>query len=128
MQPKILVVDDDPVMLGIYSRIFSGQAYVVTFASSIATASALIKANQYELLVTDLLLGDGLGTELTLLFSQKNPDGKSLIVSGSLGEADPCALSVVSGCLSKPLNPDVLMETIAKVLDGPVVLPAGNKL
>jgi len=128
MQPKILVVDDDPVMLGIYSRIFSGQAYVVTFASSIATASALIKANQYELLVTDLLLGDGLGTELTLLFSQKNPDGKSLIVSGSLGEADPCALSVVSGCLSKPLNPDVLMETIAKVLDGPVVLPAGDKL
>ncbi len=127
MQPKILVVDDDPAMLRIYSRVFSGQAYVVTFANSVAAASALIKANQYELLITDLLLGDGLGTELTLLFSQKNPGGKSLIVSGSLGEADPCAISAVSGCLSKPLNPDVLMETIVKVLDAPVVPSAGGK-
>lgn len=128
LQPRILIVDDDMVMLDIYSRVLSGKAYIITFASSVTTASALIRANHYELLVTDLLLGDGRGTELTLLFSQKNPGAKSLIVSGSLGEADPCALSMVSGCLSKPLNPDVLMETIARVLDGPVVLPAGDKL
>jgi two-component system response regulator PilR (NtrC family) len=128
VQPKILVVDDDPVMLNIYSRVFSGRAYVVTFANSVATAATLIKANHYELLVTDLALGDGLGTELTLLFSQKNPGAKSLIVSGSLAEADPVALSVVSGYLSKPLNIDRFMETIAKVLDAPVVRPAGDKL
>ena len=128
VQPKILVVDDDPVMLNIYSRVFSGRAYVVTFANSGATAATLIKANHYELLVTDLALGDGLGTELTLLFSQKNPGAKSLIVSGSPAEADPVALSVVSGYLSKPLNIDRFMETIAKVLDAPVVRPAGDKL
>ncbi len=127
IQPKILVVDDDPVMLNIYARVFSGRAYVVTFANSVAAAATLIKANHYELLVTDLALGDGLGTELTLLFSQKNPGAKSLIVSGSLAEADPVALSVVSGYLSKPLNIDRFMETIAKVLDKPLVRPVDNK-
>ena len=127
LQPRILIVDDDLVMLDIYSRVLSGQAYVVTFASSVTTASALIRANRYELLVTDLLLGDGRGTELTVLFSQKNPGAKSLIVSGSLGEADPHDLSKVSGCLSKPLNPDTLIETIARVLGAPLVQPAGDK-
>lgn len=127
MPPKILIVDDDPVMLNIYTRVFSGQDYVVTFANSVATASTLIKANHYELLVTDLMLGDGLGTELTLLFSQKYPGAKSLIVSGSLGEANPKDLSAVSECLSKPLDIDRFMETIAKVLDNPPVRPAGYK-
>ncbi|MCX5791937.1 MAG: response regulator [Elusimicrobia bacterium] len=127
MQPKILVVDDDPVMLNIYARVFSGRAYVVTFSNSVAAATTLIKANHYELLVTDLALGDGLGTELTLLFSQKNPGAKSLIVSGSLGEADPHDFSAVSACLGKPLDIDRFMETIAKVLDKPLVLPADHK-
>lgn len=128
MQPRILVVDDDMVMLDIYSRVLSGHAYTVTLASSMTTASALIRANHYELLVTDLLLGDGCGTELTVLFSQNNPGAKSLIVSGSLGEANPHDLAAVAGCLSKPLNPDTLIETIVKVLDAPVVRPAGDKL
>jgi DNA-binding NtrC family response regulator len=121
MPPKILIVDDDPVMLAIYSRVFSGQDYLITFADSIAAASALIKANRYDLLVTDLLLGDGFGTELTVLFTQKIPGAKSLIVSGSLGEADPQALSTATRCLSKPLNIDKFMETISKVLDVPLV-------
>ena len=127
MSPKILVVDADPVMLNIYTRVFSGQAYVVTFAKSVAAAATLIKANHYELLVTDLLLGDGLGIELILLFSQNNPGAKILIVSGSLGEADPHDLSAVSACLGKPLDIDRFMETIAKVLDKPLVRPADNK-
>ena len=121
MQPKILIVDDDPVMLDIYSRVFSGQDLLITFAGSIAAAAALIKSNRYDLLVTDLLLGDGLGTELTVLFTQKMPGAKSLIVSGSLGEADPQALSTATECLSKPLNIDKFMETISKVLDVPLV-------
>lgn len=127
MQPKILIVDDDPVMLNIYSRVFSGRDYLITFANSVVAASALIKANPYDLLVTDLQLGDGLGTELTLLFTQKKPGAKSLIVSGSLVEADPQALSAVSGYLSKPLDVDRFMETIAKVLGKPLVRPTGSK-
>jgi len=127
MKPKILIVDDDPVMLNIYSRVFSGHDYVVVFANSVAVASALLVLNHYDLLVTDQMLGDGLGTELVLLFSQKNPGAKSLLVSGSLSEADPQALAAVSACLGKPLDIDRFMETIAKVLDKPLVRPVDNK-
>ena len=127
LQPRILIVDDDMVMLDIYSRVLSGKAYVVTLANSSATAAALISSNHYELLITDLLLGDGRGTKLAFLFSQKNPGAKSLVVSGSLGEADPRELSCVSGCLSKPLNPDTLIETVARVLSAPLVRPASDR-
>lgn len=127
MPPEILVVDDDPVMLRLYSRIFSGCDYTVVSAASLASAAALIRANHYDLLVTDLLLGDGLGTELTLLFAAKEPGAKSLLVSGSLAEADDLDLSAVSECLSKPLDIDRFMETVARILDNPSARPAGHK-
>ena len=127
MPPKILVVDDDPVMLKLYSRVFSGQDYAVTFANSIAVAAPLIKTQHYDLLVTDLMLGDGLGTELTLLFSQIKPGAKSLIVSGSLTETESLDFSAVSGCISKPLDVNRFMKTIARVLDNPLVQPADHK-
>ena len=114
-------------MLKIYSRVFSGQGYIVAYANSAATAATLLKANHYDLLVTDLKLGDGLGTELTRLFAGKSAGAKSLLVSGSLGEVDGLDLSAVSECLSKPLDIDRFMETIAKVLDSPLVRPAGHK-
>ena len=69
IQPKILVVDDDPVMLNIYARVFSGRAYVVTFANSVAAAATLIKANHYELLVTGVLSENG--KNRTLRISQR---------------------------------------------------------
>jgi len=119
MLPEILIVDDDPVMLRLYSRIFSGRDYAITSTGSLAAASALINANHYDLLITDLMLGDGLGTELALLFAKRAPCAKTLVVSGSLVEADNMDLSAVSECLSKPLDIDRFIETISRVLKPP---------
>lgn len=119
MPLKILAVDDDPAMLKLYARIFSDQAYTVTLAGSFAAAAGLIKSNQYTLLVTDLMLGDGLGTDLALLFAKVSPGGKSLVVSGSLQETGDLDFSAVSECLCKPFMVDTLMQAVAKALENP---------
>ena len=116
MPKNILIADDDPVMLKLYSRIFSGKDYSITTAENVTTASALIMANNYDLLVTDLMFPDGLGTELIRLFSKKSSAAKSLLVSGSLPAAVQPDLSGATKCFGKPLEIVSFIDSVEKVL------------
>jgi two-component system response regulator HydG len=116
MLPRILVADDDGHMLRLYARVFSGQAYAVTYADSVAAAAALINRNHYDLLVTDLMLGDGLGTELARLFSKKFSGAKSLMVTGSPPEPEVLDLFSILDCMCKPLEPEKFLAAVSKAL------------
>lgn len=116
MPKSILIADDDPAMLKLYSRIFSGKEYAVSQAETAATASALITANHYDLLITDLMFPDGLGTDLISLFSKQSSGAKSILVSGSLGQMPHPDLSEAFECLSKPLQIDTLMKAVQQAL------------
>lgn len=89
MPKNILVADDDKAMLRVYSRIFSKTDHTVSLASSFAEAASLINSDNFDLLITDLLLGDGLGTDLIKIFEKKRNDAKSLLVTGSICELPP---------------------------------------
>ena len=114
MPANILVADDDKVMLGVYTRIFSGTGYSLSLASSFAEAAGLIAANDYDLLITDQLLNDGLGTDLIRLFEEKRAGAKSLLVTGSMEGIDPGQLPEV--CFQKPFDLDEFMAAVACAL------------
>jgi DNA-binding NtrC family response regulator len=116
MHLKILIVDDEPAMLSLYSRIFSGQDYNIALANSFAAAAVLVKAGRYDLLITDLMLGDGLGTDLALLFAKESPGAKAILVTGSLLETEDRDLSMFSVCLGKPLRIVSFIEVVAETL------------
>ncbi|OIO04953.1 MAG: hypothetical protein COX65_04665 [Elusimicrobia bacterium CG_4_10_14_0_2_um_filter_56_8] len=115
MPRNILVADDDEAMLNIYSRLLNTQDYMVTRASSFAEAARLIEQNIYDLLVTDLMFPDGLGTELIKLLEQKSGQAKSLLVTGSVAELDPVELPKVY--FEKPFKHELFMTEVAKALD-----------
>ncbi len=119
MSLKILIVDDEPDILNLYARIFSEQDYSIMYAGSVTAAAALIKANHFDLLITELLFRDGLGTDLAQLFAKEFPGAKTLLVTGSRLEAGSFDLSAVSECLGKPLNIDKLMKAAANTLRKP---------
>jgi DNA-binding response OmpR family regulator len=100
MPANILVADDDPTILRFYTRVFAGLDYNVTLAASLAEAASLLGAARYDLLVTDLMLGDGLGTDLAKLFKARFPGAKCLIVTGS--DLEEGELEGVD-CFPKPL-------------------------
>lgn len=116
MPHEILVADDDQVMLNIYSRLFSGCKYVVTFTNSIAAASALIKAHHYDLLITDLQFPDGRGTELISIFKRNRDCAKCILVTGAGSEIDPEQLPALTGYFEKPLNVEAFMTAVTGVL------------
>ncbi|PKM97599.1 MAG: hypothetical protein CVU79_07125 [Elusimicrobia bacterium HGW-Elusimicrobia-3] len=119
MSRKILVADDDAAMLNIYGRIFAGTGHTLSKAASFAEAERLINSNTYDLLITDLLLQDGVGTDLIKLFEEKKAGAKSLLVTGSVHEVAPEALPAVY--FEKPFNLQAFMEAVEAALG---VLPS----
>ena len=114
MPRRILVADDDKAMLGIYARMFTGTDYQLSQASGFAEAARLINSGNYDLLITDLMLGDGLGTELIKLFKKKKTGARSLLVTGSVAELTPEQLPETY--FKKPFKVEVLMAAVAKAL------------
>lgn len=114
MLKSILVADDDKTMRSLYTRIFSSTDYTISLASSFAEATNLINSHDYDLLITDLMLEDGLGTELIKMFEKKRDGTKSLLVTGSLGELPPEQRPEVY--LEKPFKLEAFMAAVTKAL------------
>lgn len=114
MPKSILVADDDKAMLNIYRRIFAATDYDLSRASSFAEAAELINSNNYDLLITDLMLEDGFGTELIKMFEKKRNGAKSLLVTGSVAELAPEQRPAVY--LEKPFQLEVFMNAVNKAL------------
>ena len=113
MPKSILVADDDAAMLDVYARLFAGTDYLISKTSSFTEAARLINSHHYDLLITDLMLGDGLGTDLIKLFEAKQA-GACLLVSGSIGILAPEQIPAVY--LEKPLKAEVFMAAVSKAL------------
>ena len=114
----ILIADDEPAMLKLYAGMFSGTGYSVTMAASVAEARGLIEANDYDLLVADLVFPDGRGTELVKLFAKKRAGAKSLLVTGSVFAKKELAGVEIYECLHKPFKAAHFMSTVKEALGG----------
>jgi len=112
------VADDDQAMLNIYTRLFMGADYLISQASSFAEAAQLINSNNYDLLITDLMLKDGLGTELIKMFEKKRNGARSLLVTGSVAELTQEQRPEVY--FEKPFKVEIFMAAVTKALAGSV--------
>ncbi|MDP2865883.1 MAG: response regulator [Elusimicrobiota bacterium] len=116
MPKQILIADDDPVLLNLYTRMLAGMGCAVSLASSFAEAAVLINSHSYDLLVTDLVFPDGVGTDLITIFERKQGRAKCILVTGSATELDPDKTPVLAGYFEKPLDADAFIAAVTKAL------------
>lgn len=116
MPVKILAADDDKAILRVYSRIFSGTGYDLTLAGTFNEAAGLLRRNDYDLLITDLMFPDGLGTELIKMFNASKAGARSLLVTGSSSARDILAGEGVGEYVEKPFRVEDFLATVGKVL------------
>src|SRR5258708_25049411 len=84
----VLVVDDDTMIRSFEVLLLSTQGYNVLQASSAAEALSLADTAPVDLLLTDFLMPEVDGIELTLRFRTGHPETPVLMVSGSLPPTD----------------------------------------
>ena len=126
-QHKDLVVDDDPVVGESFNRVLSGKGYAVITAANGEEALAKLKAEQYDLVYTDLRMPGMDGLEVAERVKAKQPWIPVVIVTGygSQTSEQRAYAAGVSDFLNKPLSPEMIEDSAARALaHAPLPAPA----
>jgi DNA-binding NtrC family response regulator len=78
----ILIVDDDPAITDILTKILTDEDYAVEEAVSMATAIAKIKIKPYDLYLIDYKLPDGTGLQIAQHLRSTGSLAPILLISG----------------------------------------------
>ena len=117
---RILLVEDSADTLRILARLLKAGGHTVTTAESATAARQQWQTGTFDLLVSDIGLPDGSGTDLVRELRKDSPI-RAIAISG-YGTEDDIALSREAGFaehLVKPLDYARLEEAIARVAASP---------
>lgn len=121
MKPKILIVDDLKDIVLTMSRYFSIHGFEVDFASEKEEAEALISANNYAVVITDLQLTpvrSNEGLEIAQLLHHESPETKVIILTayGTDEVEREAGRFGVSSFLKKPVSLSILRHAVEETL------------
>lgn len=120
MAKTMLIVDDEESMQRLYSRIFTGEGYDFTIARNLTEAKGHMRNRTYDLIITDLILGDGAGTELMTLAADAASGTGVILVSGAI-EPWEAPLFIekynLKHCFMKPFATGALVLAVKRLLE-----------
>ena len=121
----ILVAEDDDTVRQLTRELLEIYGYNVLEASN--GGSALLLCERYEepihLLLTDVIMPEMSGHELTTRLAQLHPEMKVLYMSGHTEDVIVNRGVLIEGTafIQKPFAPDALARRVREVLDGPSI-------
>jgi two-component system, cell cycle sensor histidine kinase and response regulator CckA len=125
----LLVVDDDPMVRNLETQVLRLYGYEVLEAESAAKALQLAGVTApIHLLITDLMMPEIDGMELTRRFRAVHPETPVLMVSGSLPLVQHRADDLDRfDFLAKPFQFTELLHKVRTLLDATAPLPIRNQ-
>ncbi|MCX6028978.1 MAG: response regulator [Chloroflexi bacterium] len=123
---KILVVDDDPDVVEVTRIVLQSAGYEVVTAGNGAEGLAMVKAEQPDLMLLDVMMRtvtDGLDACLALredAVARYLPVVMltSIAATDHSGAVSTEQAACADAWLSKPVNPQHLLETVGRLLEG----------
>ncbi len=130
MAAKILVVDDDMAMREMMALALSKEGYDLSTANTSAAAKEALSVGAYDLVVTDIYLGDGTGLDLLELSHRVQPGARVILVTahGTVETAASAQRLGVFDYLAKPFEIKVLVERVRAALRAPAAAAAEVEL
>jgi PAS domain S-box-containing protein len=111
---RILCIDDEPAALRLRAQILEHAGHTVVSATTGEDALKLFQSGQFDLVVSDHILGRGTGTKLASEFRRIKPDVPILILSGTT--EIPSDIGHADAFLSKLEGPRVFLEKVSDLL------------
>lgn len=106
MKPGILLVDDEPSILSLFSKYLINAGYSVKEASCLKEAKESIKSLQFNAVILDMMLPDGNGIDWIKDLRETSPDVAIIVITG--GGDIPVAVEAIrrgaDNFLTKPVN------------------------
>ena len=127
---RILLVEDHADTARMVSRLLRGKGYAVQTAGDVASARTLLRARNFDLLVSDLGLPDGSGLDLMRQLADDSVPILGIAVSGYGTEDDLCKSREAGFAehLVKPISFPKLLATIERVAGSRIAEPTLNVL
>jgi two-component system alkaline phosphatase synthesis response regulator PhoP len=131
---QLLIIDDDPDFVAGIKAILDGAGYDSDVAHNPKDGFAALKAKHYDLLLLDIMMGRGAEGVMMARKIRKDPRLKGLpvlIITGIReqvaflfpGQAVHPGFVPVNELLEKPVEPDLLLERVAAMLQAAAAQP-----
>jgi DNA-binding NtrC family response regulator len=118
--PRILLVDDDPIVLRALRRLLLGArpGWEIDMAESAEAALLLIESKSYDVVVTDLQMPVLDGATFLVRLKKEHPSIMRVIHSSHVESLTPeLAHELAHAILAKPGRPDELIVVLEWALD-----------
>jgi two-component system response regulator AtoC len=115
----LLVVDDDPVTIDLLKEVLSKEGYEVSAALSGEEAITRGTANFFDIVITDVRMGEKDGMEV-LRFFKKNVPETTVIMITAFGSIETAIEAIREGAydyISKPFKLDEIKFTLQRALE-----------
>jgi CheY-like chemotaxis protein len=116
---SILIVDDTEMVRQFVREMLDGAGYRTMEADNVASALQLLSENHFDLLLTDILMPGGNGTEIVIKARRLHPGLKVIAMSGSGDISDRLATAATLGAhavIGKPFRSKELIALVATTL------------
>ena len=117
-KPRILVVDDEKIALESMVYTLNKDGYSVVPAHNGAEAISKLAESSYDVVITDLIMGDVDGTAVLNEIKNKYPNTKAIMVTG-YATVDTAVDAMRMGAfhyIEKPLSLDELRQVVKEAL------------
>jgi CheY-like chemotaxis protein len=116
----LLVVDDDPSVREVLTRVLDEEGYFVLAAANGPEALEVMATHQIDLVLLDLNMPLESGWETFEALTAQNPLAAVIVVTARSGQLSTALGSGVGALLEKPLDYSKLLETVRSILAGPL--------
>lgn len=116
---KILVIEDDELMIKILKFIFIKEGHILTIARDGNEAIKKIEEQKPDMIITDIMLPYKSGLEIISFVKLNFPNILVIVISALGGEARTVVEAFELGVddfISKPFNPNELVVRIKRLL------------
>jgi CheY-like chemotaxis protein len=120
---RILLVDDEAIILLGWQKELESEGYDVKTALSGRAAVELAKEEKPDIVITDLVMSEMNGVEVCRQIKEMYPDTKVVFVSGHPLETQKHLMPFINAggtdeYLRKPLLEDEITKTVKKIVAG----------
>ncbi|MBW3466710.1 sigma-54-dependent transcriptional regulator [Arthrospiribacter ruber] len=119
---KILLIEDDLSYARIIQRFLEKNGFEVKTCEKVKSAITLLKTSWPKLVITDYRLPDGNGMEILEFVKKYQPETAVILITNysDIRIAVKAMKMGASEYITKPIDPDELLETVKEAFESPV--------
>jgi DNA-binding NtrC family response regulator len=119
MKPRVLIVDDEPIIADTLRLTLEREGYEVETAGNTVSAMLTLEEREFSVALVDLVLPDGDGLHLLRLLRSKDPSLEVIIMTGhsSISKAVEATKQGAFYFVSKPFDSDEMLTLLSKAME-----------